>query len=91
MNVYYFENETRYIPLHILRNFNDICCSANIQYVSSFLDDRSDSSFVLSLTHIPKEQASRHFHLSSSDMTLQDPWHHLFLFSKRYFWEKKSQ
>lgn len=54
----------------------------NIEYVFSFLDDRSDSSFVPSLTHIPKEQESRHLHLSSSDMTLQDPWHDLFYFQK---------
>lgn len=32
----------------------------NIWYIFSFLDDRSDSSFVPPLTHIPTEPESRH-------------------------------
>lgn len=76
--------------LHILRNFNHICCFSKYSVHFSFLDDRNDSLFVLSLTHIPKEPESRHLYLSSLDMTLQDPWHDLFIVPKNNYWGEKD-
>lgn len=89
----YINSKTReykfhYISSKILITF---AISHNIQYIFSFLDDRSDSSFVPPLTHIPRETESRHLHLSSSDMTLQDRWHDLFILSQELFLEKNHK
>lgn len=75
----YITSKTRAYKFHYI--FSEISMTLavfeNIQYVFSFLDDKSDLSFVPPLTHIPNEPESRHllaFEFLRHDFTRSLAW-----------------